>query len=205
MGYFTEGGAFRFRTKASMSESEILHNQAENLLKESKLIEKLSIFGKVKISGSFSYNLMTQPDIDIYVANINVKETFKDILMSIVDDEIFKFGVFQNLLKKTKPNLPYGFYIGLNKKFDDVKFNVDVWVVNDLDEIYNKYPKKEVALINYLESENVTKQEREVILRLKKYKQDMNLPLKSFQIYDAVINHKISTTDDLDKLILANS
>ena len=43
---------------------------------------------------------------DIYVANINVKETFKDILMSIVDDEIFKFGVFQNLLKKTRNQKP---------------------------------------------------------------------------------------------------
>lgn len=188
-----------------MSESEILHKQAERLLNKSKLIEKLSIFGKVKITGSYSYNLMSQPDIDIYVANINVKETFKNILMSIVDDEIFKFGMFQNLLKKTKPNLPYGFYLGLNKKIDGVKFNVDVWVVSNLDEIYDKFPKKEALLINYLESGKVTKQEREVILKLKKYKQDMNLPIKSFMIYDAVINNRVSTAEELDKLILANS
>src|SRR5690606_28981379 len=117
-----------------------------------------------------------------------------------IDKEYFKFVMFQNFIEKTKLHLPFGFYIALSRRIEDVKFNIDVWVVKSLDEYYSKFPDEEIDLIKYLESGKITDDERYKILEFKKYKQDNDLPLRSFQVYDAIVNKKINTIEELKKL-----
>lgn len=185
-----------------MIQNEDLQVKADKLIKETNLIRDLSSFGKVKVTGSYSYKLMTKPDIDIYVMNPIVKETAKAILNMVIDKEYFKFVMFQNFIEKTKPHLPFGFYIALSRRIEDVKFNIDVWVVKNLDEYYSKFPNEEIDLIKYLGSGKVTDDERSKILEFKQYKQDNDLPIRSFQIYDAVINKKTKSVDELKNLII---
>lgn len=60
-----------------MNENNDLQIKADTLLKETNLIQDLAKFVEIKVTGSYSYKLMTKPDIDIYVMNPNVKKLLK--------------------------------------------------------------------------------------------------------------------------------
>ena len=47
--------------------STSLKSSAQKLLDSTKIIQTLSNFGEVHIVGSFAFDLMTEPDIDIVV------------------------------------------------------------------------------------------------------------------------------------------
>ncbi len=54
--------------------SKSLHLDADHLLKKSDLINKLSKYGKVSITGSYDLDLMMDGDIDIFIINKDINK-----------------------------------------------------------------------------------------------------------------------------------
>ena len=88
--------------------------EASALLKKSELIELLSRFGKIHFTGSYAYDLMLNPDIDIYLETKDpTRETVKKILNAFIDQDAWNGYMFYDWKKFRRPQFPKSHYIGL--------------------------------------------------------------------------------------------
>ena len=119
-------------TDASFSElNSIIKKEADVLLFEKGLFDTLGFFGTPHVSGSYSLELMTWRDLDIYleVENISVTHFFElggRICSALIPS---KMNFRNELLAKTK-GLPSGLYWGIylgNERAGAWK--IDVWAV----------------------------------------------------------------------------
>ncbi len=173
-----------------------LKSLASRLLTETKLVEFLQSLGKVEITGSFKYDLMVKPDIDIHIYNPQELETSLKLIQQIIKEEKFKNFTFQNFLHKTKPHLPFGIYISLIYKIEQIPFNIDLWIIKSKEYYENLY-RDDFELIKKLENKEFDPIQKELMLSTKKYILENNLNIKSMQIYNAILNYNLKSIDEV--------
>ena len=108
-----------------------LHKEAKDIIQKTEIMPTLEKFGDTELAGSYSYNLMAWPDIDIhvYIPDLNEETAFKalkDIYSlrelkraEIVSGEIVKPGVV---------SAKGAYYIRTKKRTDHRKWNFDIWL-----------------------------------------------------------------------------
>lgn len=105
--------------------------EADKLLKETHLAELLGQFGKVKLGGSYSYNLMVDRDLDFGVAVSGVTPDLRAEIAATFAKQPWAYGVTINDRINFEPlsNLqaPRGLFLGLTIPFLKNRWNVDVW------------------------------------------------------------------------------
>lgn len=171
-----------------------LKAEADRLLDNSGIIAILSKFGKVHITGSYAYNLMTWRDIDLC---LEIKNIRTDILFDI-GKEISKIPevgsmYFRNeFVLKTDGN-PLAMFWCIDFYFQNgIKWKIDVLISNS----------KEVTRVmkigtNLLKKIDDTK--RKTILKIKSAlskSPEYRRTFGSKDIYKAVIEDNISTIDE---------
>ncbi|MFZ4631801.1 MAG: hypothetical protein ACOYL8_01170 [Patescibacteria group bacterium] len=160
--------------------SNSLHGDADNLLRKTKLIEKLSKFGKVVISGSYYLDLMMDGDIDLFIVNKNIdKKKSIDILKHLIMEEDFKGYLYYDWTKKYHVGFPRGYYIGLKTEFKKRKWKIDVWLINEAFKPTEK-------LINLVKS-RITVNNKYLILKLKYEAKTKGLNVRGSDIYKKVL------------------
>jgi len=177
-----------------LDESKRWRGEADSLLTDSKLLEILKSLGKVCFTGSYEYDLMLGPDIDFLLVNQDPEATAINLLDRLIDQRFwngYKFYDWKNFEMPKHPDYPKAFYVGTKRTYNEHRWKTDIWIVDKFPEnIDNDWIKEGV------EGDNKLK-----ILDFKKIRNDNNLSISSYEIYDAVINKNVSSFEDLKKQI----
>jgi len=170
-----------------LEESKKYRKLADELLGSSKLIPVLEKFGEIKFVGSYVARLQMSGDIDIHV--LRDKSFTKDETL-LIFNEIVKNTRFNSYYigdwnsTNLHPEFPEGYYIGLKIWFADEKWKIDIWLVSKTEQ--KKFDREHSDITKA----NLTLEQREEILRLKKHRHENNLKISGQEIYEKVLKKK---------------
>lgn len=177
-------------------------SNAERILETTKLTESLAKIGKVSFEGSFAYDLMLGPDIDIYVITKNLsRRKVRNLVVDLIDANQFSMYQFTNYFDqglfnehhKNRHGFPDGYYLGLGYWLDDQKWKIDIWFT----ESKNKNNKYYADLVDKCCDE----QKKKTILEIKKYREDNNLKIDGVRIYNAVLCDGVKSVKEFLKRV----
>jgi len=113
------------------SNSKLIREQAQNVISELQLHERISTSGELSFTGSYELDLMVWKDIDCYItfdSEINaIKEFYKLIEIFFNLSGVSKIKLI-NFYQNPRLNMPQGLYCGISycsKQFGIWK--VDIW------------------------------------------------------------------------------
>lgn len=165
---------------------------ANQIIKDSNLIHTLNKIGKVHFVGSYSYNLMIENDIDIYVVNkkININSAVST-LNEIFLNKYFYYTSLINHNKFPQKGFPKGYYLGLKHIQNNKKWKIDIWLLkstNSKDFIKKAWFDQKLK--------HITQRQKQQILKLKyiSYINEIRAKhsIRSTDIYEAVLNNKVN-------------
>jgi hypothetical protein len=181
-----------------LEQSKKWHAEADDLLEKSDLIGTMSKFGQVFNSGSYAYDLMLGPDIDFLMVCESPEISAKNLLMSLIGQRYwngYKFYDWENFRSPKHPDYPRAYYVGTKVTFSEHRWQTDIWLVN-------KYPKD---IDDSWITEGSKGHKKEIILALKEARNNSDFNASSFDIYDAVINKNINTTEEFKRWLIRNT
>lgn len=161
-------------------QSKQWHSEADDLLGKSKLIEILEEFGEVHLSGSYKYDLMLGPDIDLLIVCQNPETAAKNLHSKLIDQRFWNGYLFYdwgNFRSPKHPEYPKAYYVGAKVTHNKHRWKVDIWLVD-------KYPEN----IDDSWIINTSAENKSIILKLKEARNNGEIVASSYDIYDAVIN-----------------
>ncbi len=159
-------------------------NQADNLLTKTGLIKDLAKFGQVHLVGAYSLGLMMHGDIDLEVTRAK-KYSRQEVL------RIFNRLYWQNKFKsyfiggkwddpRMGKEFPNGHYLGMKTRFAGETWTIDVWFMDE-----KEFARRTKASIVFWKK--ISDRQRELILALKKFRNDNKIIIAGFKIYEAVL------------------
>lgn len=112
--------------------SQKLLKDADHILNESKIIEKVEKFGKVFIVGSYKLDLMYRPDIDIdvQVENYSVSE-MRELARDLLKSNYYQKVLFQDWTEIKSPFGKNYIYLGLLHYYNDIPWKIDIHYTNE--------------------------------------------------------------------------
>jgi hypothetical protein len=173
-----------------------LGSEATRLLEATGLLTLLSRYGEVHVTGSYYYDLMTWRDIDLCLAVKRVQtQTVFDLGREIADLPSVGSMYYRNEFVMETPSNPRAVFWCVDfYQPADTKWKVDV-LISTHDEVAQVLSPGEAL------KKRLSPQEREDILRIKSvlcqrpgYREEFG----STSIYQAVLEHGISTVEDWD-------
>ena len=177
-----------------IEKSRKFKTDADQLLGDSKLLDILSKYGEVKLTGSYVYDLMMSGDIDIEVYGDFSREKAQDILNDLISNTEFTGYMFFDWVKYEQPKWPKGYYIGFKQIMPGYlsQWKIDIWFMKENRNGSDKYLDK----LN-----NIDNKTKETILKLKEYIKSTNWQADSTQVYDAVLDHGVEDIEGLEKYL----
>jgi hypothetical protein len=129
------------------------------------------------MTGSYRWDLMLAPDIDLYVINPHLTfDLALDALLHFVRrGEFLWFGFGDSVRAKPAWEVPEGYFLGMIREFRGRHWKVETWFL-----------RTPLPPCDRLETP-MTAQIRRVILHLKRDKLLGKLSVSSYHIYEAVI------------------
>lgn len=161
--------------------SKITKQEADDLLKYGGVIKNLSKYGKVVVTGSYKYDLMYGPDIDLAVLTDNPeKSSYRAFLEFIKQRKFQKYqlGDFSRFPRKSRPK---DIIIVLIHEHMGKRWEIEIWFKKSLSE-HDKYFEKLIS--------KVTEKQKRAILELKQQREENNISkhkLDSATIYKGVL------------------
>lgn len=155
---------------------------ADKILDSSNLIAILSKFGAAEIIGSYKYDLMYGPDLDIIVETDKPRDSSMNAFNELIKNESFSKYEYGDFVKYPRNDRPKGYIIVLKIEVEGVKWEIEIWFLT-----------KENRPVNELDKSlsNLTEDQRNQILRLKQEREEKGLDknnLSSSEIYKKVLN-----------------
>lgn len=148
-----------------------------------KVLTTLSKYGNVIVTGSYKYDLMYAPDIDLVVTTDDPDKSSYQALIDFIDQRKFQKYQLGDFLWYPRDGRPKAIIIVLIHEYKGRRWEIEVW--------FDKQPPKgdvDDELEDLLMK--ITDEQRETILNLKceREKQDTsNYKLDSATIYKGVI------------------
>lgn len=179
-----------------------LHTEATSLLNDI-LMPILKQYGNVTVGGSYAYQLLNHPDLDIDIVNENVtKETFAALcaaLISLDTTAKFKSADRVNYPHANAGVRPFGYWIS-----PEIHFGKNVWVLD----IWLQKPECHTGNTNRYEKEllSIDEEKRITILSLKeelvnKKMYGIGKEFVSIDVYEGVLRGGVQTIEDLREFI----
>lgn len=154
---------------------------ADKILKSTNLINILSKFGDTKIIGSYKYNLMYGPDLDIIVETAKPRISSFNALTELIQTESFAKYEYGDFVKFPIVNRPHGYIIVLKIEVERVKWEIEIWFLSK-----NEYPQSDLDSL----MANLTENQIVKILKLKHERDESGINknnLSSMEIYNKVL------------------
>ncbi|HTK03193.1 MAG TPA: hypothetical protein VL401_00285 [Alphaproteobacteria bacterium] len=164
---------------------------ADKILKDTNLVSTLSKYGEVEITGSYKYDLMVAPDIDIIVTTSDPKESSFAALKDLINQRLFQKYQYGDFVKFPKKNRPNGYIVVLILEIEDIKWEIEIWFLTEKSE--------KAKEIDYL-MENLNEDSRKTILKMKEDKETRGINKKdisSTEIYEAVLLQNVTSLDQI--------
>ena len=172
--------------------SKNIKRRAEILLKNTNLIKVLSEFGKVEIGGSFKYDLMWGPDIDMVVICDNPREASKDVLEKIIDLRLFQKYEYGDFVKFKREDRPESYIVNMRQTFEGQKWEIEAW-------FFKKYPKSQEEM-DKLIKEKLNQENKEIVLEIKRKREEEGVDkhkINSAEIYRQVLIEGVKDYEEL--------
>lgn len=177
-----------------LDESKKWKDEANILLVDSKLLEILKSCGEMYFSGSYKYDLMLGPDIDFLLVCNNPELSAQNLHKELIEQRFwngYKFYDWDHFRSPKHPEYPKAYYVGTKATYKEHRWKTDIWLVD-------KFPEN---IDDSWIKDNAKGDKKLKILEFKKIRNDNNLNISSYGIYDAVINKNVSSFEDLKKQI----
>jgi hypothetical protein len=165
-------------------------NKADKLLAKTGLIKDLAKFGQVHLVGAYSLGLMMHGDIDFEVTRAKkysrpeVLKIFNQLYLQNKFKSYFIGGKWDD--PRIGKEFPNGYYLGMKTRFAGETWTVDVWFMDE-----NEYIKRAKKCSFFWKK--ISNQQRELILALKKFRNDNKIKISGYEIYEAVLKKKINS------------
>ena len=156
---------------------------AVGLLDHTNLISILKKHGDVIIGGSFKYDLMWGPDIDIVVICKKTREASLQALNEVVEAKLaqkYEYGDFVTFKREKRPQ---SYILNLRLPYCDRKWEVEIWFFEEI-----PTDQKETGLL--IESKLNEKNKLE-ILRMKEERER-----------EGITKHSLSSVDIYKKILV---
>lgn len=164
--------------------------EADTLLKYGAVLDVLSKYGEVVISGSYKYDLMWGPNIDLVVLSDKPEVASLQAFNDFAKQRNFRKYQLGDFIKFPMEGRPQGFIVVLIHEFEGRKWEIEIWFKESLSDDEKHFEK----LLSTASSE-----QRKSILELKKQREDGGLSkhkIDSATIYKGVINEgKVNLQD----------
>lgn len=174
-----------------LSRASVLHTKATALLEALHVRELFAPYGEVVIGGSYLYNLMTHPDIDVSIINkATSKESCAELVKKLAALKVVKsLKVIDRVHhpRSHDPARPTGYYIGLIIPFKEEEWNVDIWLQQP-----EWHTDQSLQLAQELM--NISMEQRLAILSIKstlraRDEYGVNKKYQSVDVYRSVLDH----------------
>ena len=181
--------------KSVFSKSKEIKKEADELLSQFKLVELLSQYGSVHITGSYDLDLMFKKDIDISLVNNNISVAeFSELGKELIDRLNTPSVYYRNTRitpvdKRPENSLYWGIRTG--------DWFIDIWAMNS--EVYRRAD----SYIRKIKSQ-LTEERRLIILSLKEDMLKSNRYSREFgsrELYDAVLNYNVKDLSELNNYL----
>jgi hypothetical protein len=176
-----------------------LRQEANVLLGLIRLYDILRLYGKVFPTGSFFLDVMTYPDIDLYITKVNLEQLFH-IGAKLARCDLVTQVVFE---KTDDPvNTPNGLYLKPRVKYGDWgrPWKIDIW---SLDE---KVIMEKMAGMRYFQSK-MTAELRELIINYKisvMTSQNRTPAYSGYFIYKAFLDEGLIDFESVTEYLLSH-
>ena len=161
--------------------SQKIKLQADDILKDTTLIETLNEFGKVDIIGSYPLDIMYNPDIDIVVETKDTREKSLKAITKLLELRQFQKYEYGDFVKFPRIKRSKGFIIVLKTTVEDIKWEIEIWFL--------EATKEQVDQLNWI-SERLTTSNKEKILEAKDLRENSGQSkhqLSSYEIYNQIL------------------
>ena len=169
------------KDKDLLDYSKQVKNQAQRLLKKNRVIETLNKYGEVIITGSYKFDLMYGPDIDLEVITNNPRENSLKALNEFIEARNFQKYEYGDFEAHPREKRPESFIIVLDQILAGVKWEIEIWFFKQRDPDKIKFEEKLTSL---------SQEQRKKILELKYQRDQMGRSkhaVSSYEIYRTVL------------------
>jgi hypothetical protein len=173
--------------------SEKIKSVASEILSKTNLISILGEFGEVVVGGSYKYNLMWGPDIDIVVKSNNPRESSKKALQKLIELKLFQKYQYGDFAKFKLKNRPESYIVNLRLPYAGQKWEIETW-------FFRKIPENQLEIDKLIETK-LNKENKITILKMKKKRDESGSTkhqISSTEIYKKVL---IDGTNKFEKLV----
>ena len=187
--------AYRFATvedQALLGDARAWRERAARLLEASDLPVLLREHGRIVFSGSYAYDTMMSPDIDLHLLlNAFSRHGAVEVLDALIHQDwwnTYTFGdwVQERFRATVGGRAPKGYLLKLGATFEGRYWNVDAWVLDHGRYAGDLWAPKMAA---------ITGEQRLAILRLKRARAVGALRSPGVDIYEAVVDHDVTTPE----------
>ena len=177
-----------------------LHKEADQMLKDTGLLDLLSKFGTVDLGeGSYAYGLMAYPDLDLGIVSMDAdKQVFCDMATELLSKSfVRKLSTADTVsFPPIQSGLPKGFWVALEIPYGDSRWGIDIWLQRPewLDGHSNEYAERLAHL---------SKKQVVAILSIKHYlifNGSYGKDFYSVDVYDDVLDKRINSVEEFKKL-----
>ena len=181
-----------------LEQQDKFHTEAKSLLEE-VLLPILNAYGKVTVGGSYVYELMSWPDIDLGIQREDVsKEKYIELCTKLLAlNEISKFTTTDRVQyeRMIKTGQQKGYWIGLRFVYKETEWNIDMWFMKP-EWNADTTPEYSAKLARLDEETRIT------ILTLKNELLERGLygvskEFQSVDVYNAVLENGAKTVEDI--------
>lgn len=172
--------------------SQKIKTDAEELLKTTDLVKVLSEYGEVKIGGSYKYDLMWGPDIDMVVVCKNPREMSVKALDKIVELRLAQKFEYGDFVKFKREHRPESYIVNMILPFNDQKWEAEIW-------FFENYPDSQKEMDELIEK-RLNGDNKKIILEMKKCRDNQGMDkykINSAEIYKKVLIDGIKSFEEL--------
>lgn len=164
-----------------VTKSKNTKQSADEILSATNLLSILSKFGNAEIIGSYKYDLMYGPDLDIIVETDNPKISSFNALVKLIQSELFAKYEYGDFAKFPRIDRPHGYIIVLKIDLEGVRWEIEIWFLDK-----KERPQNDLDLLLM----NLTENQKNEILKLKHEREKCGIDknnLSSMEIYKKVL------------------
>ncbi len=176
-----------------------LQQQASRLLHDLNIMNILQLAGEPKRVGSAEMGLMVWPDIDLEVVSPGIPDL--SLALDIVRRLMLEAGIRKlNIAddrRFPKPEIPKGIYISPDVRHGDLRWQVDIWIVNSDEARSRRQLTERVNSKLNDENRSTILQIKQVVAASDKYHRGMS----SVDIYTAVLDQDVSDMNGFESYL----
>lgn len=114
--------------------SKQIKRLADELLSKTGLINILNEFGEVIVGGSYKYDLMWEPDIDIVVKREDPRRASKEALHKLIEFKLFQKYEYGDFVKFKMEGRPESYILNLKIPYAGQKWEIEIWFLREIPE-----------------------------------------------------------------------